>query len=540
NSIMGFAELALDSLEMAQIKSYLEKISDSSSWLLCIINDILDISKIESGKMELEHAPFNLHEVFSRCQSVILPIVKEKNLDLRVYLERIDGKKILGDPVRLYQILMNLLSNASKFTETGAIYFSSTVRNTDNGTAEIYFEVKDTGIGMTDEQISRIFEPFTQADAGTTRNYGGTGLGLAITKNIVELMGGKLSVESTLGTGSKFSFVIAFDTIESEDDLTIRDDSLLLEKPHFNAEVLICDDNSMNLEVICEHLSRVGVKAVLAENGKLGVETVEKRKQSGAKPFDLIFMDMFMPVMDGMEAAAKIAALETGSPIIAMTANIMTSEIEKYKKSGMPDCLGKPFTSQELWRILLKHLTPISSSNAGIEYDENDEFQKKLRFKFVKNNQNIHDDISEAAAAGDYKVAHRLAHTLKGSAGLIGMNGLRNAAEEVEILLKGGTAAIWDNKMNALKDELDRCFEALQPLVEELENADRNIVPLTAEETLQLFAELEPMLENLSPDCVNYIPRIKAVPGGAELAQQVEDYDFKGAIKSLEQLRKGR
>jgi len=366
NSIMGFAELALDTPENSvtpQVREYLCKIKDSTKWLLNIINDILDISKIESGKLELEHVPFSLEEVFSRCQSVILPIIKEKGLELSVYAEPFIGKKLLGDPVRLYQALMNLLSNAVKFTNSGIIKFSSTAKSSNNGNITVYFEVKDTGIGMNTEQINKVFAPFIQADSSTTRNYGGTGLGLSITKNMVELMGGKLGVISSPGNGSTFSFEIVFDTINVSEESNGSSKPDLLEKPQFDGLVLICDDNPMNQMVVCEHLAQVGLKTVVAENGKIGVEMVQERIQKGEKPFDLIFMDMFMPVMDGMEASAKIIALNTGSPIIAMTANIMTSDLENYKKHGMSDYIGKPFTSQELWSVLLKYLTLAKGDN---------------------------------------------------------------------------------------------------------------------------------------------------------------------------------
>ncbi|MDR2558744.1 MAG: response regulator [Oscillospiraceae bacterium] len=267
NSIMGFAELALSSDTMPQIKDYLHKITNSTGWLLRIVNDILDISKIESGKMELDYEPFDLHDVFSRCQSVVLPGTKEKNLDFKIYMEPIAGKRLLGDSIRLYQVLMNLLFNAVKFTDTGTIKISSSIKNTEKGSATVYFEVEDSGIGMNPEQLQKIFEPFTQADSGTTRNYGGTGLGLAITKNIVELMGGKLSVESAPGIGSTFSFEVIFETVDSDKNNSEQTEFTLLKRPYFDAFVLVCDDNIMNQEVICEHLTRVGIRTVVAENG---------------------------------------------------------------------------------------------------------------------------------------------------------------------------------------------------------------------------------------------------------------------------------
>jgi signal transduction histidine kinase len=277
NSIMGFAELAESSDSKLQVKDYLGKITDSTKWLLRIINDILDISKIEAGKMELERVPFDLHDVFSRCQSVILPEIKGKGLDLSIYVEPSIGKKLLGDPLRLYQVLMNLLSNAIKFTNTGTIKFSSSIKSIDNGSTTVYFEVKDTGIGMSTEQIEKVFAPFIQADSSTTRNYGGTGLGLAIVKNIVELMNGKLKVESALGTGSTFSFELTFNTVDAPDDVLNQKEYDILEKPYFDGLVLICDDNSLNQQVICAHLARVGLQTITADNGKIGVHMVLQR-----------------------------------------------------------------------------------------------------------------------------------------------------------------------------------------------------------------------------------------------------------------------
>ena len=352
NSIMGFAELALESDALPQIKDYLGKITGGTEWLLRIINDILDLSKMESGKMALENKPFDLNEVISRCQAGIMPGVKEKGLDLKVNLAPPTGQKLLGDPFRLYQALMNLLSNAVKFTSAGTISFSSAAQKSGRGLAAVYFEIKDTGLGMDAGQIQKVFDPFVQADTGAKRNFGGLGLGLPIAKNIVDLMGGKLKVESSPGAGSAFSFEIVFEAMEAD----LEADSGLLEKPSFDALILVCDDNSMNQEVIREHLSRVGIRVETAENGQEGIERVEARLKSGERLFDLIFMDMFMPVMDGMEAASKILALNTGIPIVAMTANAMADDLEKYKENGMPDCLGKPFTSQELWRILRKYL----------------------------------------------------------------------------------------------------------------------------------------------------------------------------------------
>ena len=540
NSIMGFAELALNDDISFQAKEHLGKITENTKLLLHTVNDILDISKIESGKMELENIPFDLHLVFTYCRSIIIPAAAAKGLDLHVYAESLTGKKLLGDPYRLNQALINLMSNAVKFTASGAVKLSSAIKKSDANTATIYFEVKDSGIGMTREQSEKIFEPFMQADLSTTRNYGGTGLGLAITRNLVGLMGGKLTVESEPGTGSTFSFELTFRTIDSTEEKTDSPETDIIEKPHFDGSILICEDNSMNQQVICEHLALVGLRAQIAENGKMGLDKVEERIQAGQPPFDLIFMDIFMPVMDGIEAASKISALNTGTPIVAMTANIMTGELENYKMNGINDYVGKPFTAQELWRCLLKYLKPVGIDfvdKAGQAKDD-DELQKKLRAKFAKDNQGKYAEIAGAIAARDITLAHRLTHTLKGNAGQIGKTALQNAAAEAEALLKNGT--IPDvNHMQALETELNSVLEELRPLLEK-SDMQAGHESLNAQQTLDLFEKLEPMLENINPQCVNLLDEIRLVPGAEELSKQIEDYDFESAARTLAELKKDR
>jgi len=550
NSIMGFAELALDQAVTPQIKDYLGKITDSTKWLLRIINDILDISKIESGKMELEKIPFNLHSIFTRCQSVILPSVNEKGLDLRVYAEPTIGKKLLGDPVRLYQALMNLLSNAVKFTSAGTVKLSSSILRSDENTATVYFEVQDCGIGMTQEQMAKVFDPFIQADSSTTRNYGGTGLGLTITKNIVVLMGGMLCLDSTPGTGTTFSFALTFETVESTDEKPEYDEIGTLEKPHFDALVLICEDNPLNQQVICDHLSRVGIRSIIAENGKIGVEMVEERIRNGLKPYDLIFTDIFMPVMDGIETASRINALGTGTPIVAMTANVMTNELEKYKKNGMTDYVSKPFTSQQLWRCLLKYLKPVGMDTINEADHERDnlDLHKKLRSKFVRDNQTKFEEIIDAIDAENMQLAHRLAHTLKTNAGMIGEKELQTAAAEMESLLNAGSIPN-TSQISALKSELSSVLEELSQYVNENPVAAADDIDKTSSQTalsdqltpevLALFDKLEHMLDNINPECVNLLDEISLFPGTAELIRRIDDYDFEAASRALIELRKG-
>jgi PAS domain S-box-containing protein len=360
NSIIGFSELALDHTTSSKTKEYLMKIIQNSEWLLQIINDILDISKIESGKMELESIPFELHEMFSYCRTLIMPKATKKGLVMHFYAEPSVGKKLYGDPTRLRQVLVNLLSNAVKFTNTGMVKMQATITNTTDSSVTMCFDVKDSGIGMTAEQLDKIFNPFIQGESGTTRKYGGSGLGLAISKNIIEMMGGKLSVESTPNVGSRFSFDITFNAVDIEEGFeeTEKFNFNKIEKPTFKGEVLLCEDNVMNQQVISEHLSRVGLTTVIAQNGEVGIDMMRERISKKKQQFDLIFMDIHMPVMDGLETTRIIREIDASIPIIALTANIMSDDTEVYRSSGMNDCVGKPFTSQELWRCLMKYFTP--------------------------------------------------------------------------------------------------------------------------------------------------------------------------------------
>jgi len=323
----------------------------------------------------------------------------------------------------------------------------------------MFFEVKDSGIGMTPEQIKKIFEPYTQAEASITRVYGGTGLGLAITKDIVEMMGGKLMVDSTPGIGSRFSFELTFDTVDADHEHLFEDKMIIheLDKPAFEGEVLLCEDNPMNQQVVYEHLARVGLTTVIADNGQKGYDLVKKRYDNNEKQFDLIFMDMHMPVMDGLEAAEKIKELHTGVPIVAMTANIMFNDREIYRNSGMIECVGKPFTSQELWRCLLKYFTPKipGPDYKNTKLEASLEFQKKLHVLFVKGNENKYQEIVDALDDGDIVLAHRLAHSLKGDAGNVGKTILKSAATDVEQNLKNGKKLVTAEQLSILKMELD-------------------------------------------------------------------------------------
>jgi len=463
NSILGFSELAIEGEASLRTRDFLNKIKTNVQWLIQILNDILDISKVESGKLKIENIPFDMHELLSSCRTLILPKAVEKGLILFFYVEPSIGKRPLGDPTRLRQVLVNLLNNAVKFTNTGMIKLNAVLKEMSDKTLTMFFEIKDSGIGMTADQLKKIFDPYMQVDTGPSRRYNGTGLGLAITKNIIELMGGKLMVESTPGIGSKFYFDLVFDTIESGDDESLDKKIVFdeLARPAFKGEVLLCEDNDMNQQVICEHLSKVGLKTVIADNGKIGYELVRERGIKNEKQFDLIFMDMHMPVMDGLEASAKIKELNTGIPIVAITANIMLNDREIYKESGMNDCVGKPFTAQELWRCLMKYFTPLNviddeeDNSRTVMLESNIMFQKQLQQSFINDNKNKYEEITSAMEAGNIEAAGKLAQDLKNNAGQIGKIILRNAASKVENNMRNNANHVTDEQLKILKIELD-------------------------------------------------------------------------------------
>ena len=474
NSIIGFSELAQDDDIPEKTTDYLTNIRNSAEWLLKIINDILDLSKIESGKIELEKIPFDLSDIVSHCQTSIAKSAAEKGITLYCYAEPSIGKKLLGDPYRLRQAIMNLLSNSVKFTEMGTVkVLASIVNSGDTGTA-LRFEIKDSGIGMTQSQIEKILAPFEQADGSVTRRFGGTGLGMPITKSIVELMGGELKIDSIPGVGSKFSFDLIFETV----DIDAETDGLLSDsiidsnkKPTFKGNVLVCEDNPLNQQVINDHLTRVGLKPIIVNNGREGIDTIAERLGSGEEPFDLILMDIHMPVMDGLEASAKIRKMGVKTPVVALTANVMSNDIKAYEKSGMSATIGKPFTSKQLWGCLAKFLTVEKNIDESFEkasesYDD-EYIIRRLKIGFCNSHIDTISAIKDSLARGDLELAHRQVHTLKGIAGQLKETRLQSVAMTAEDMLKDGENNLTDEHMQKLDDELRAVLEKFAQEIDE-------------------------------------------------------------------------
>lgn len=353
NGVLGMTHLALHADPPPIQKEYLKKIQASASLLLGIINDILDISRIEDGHMTLERQPFNLREAITTTTELVMPTVTEKNLTFKVDVDPQTPLFAMGDQLRFSQILLNLLGNAVKFTQTGAIFLKLAAIPDGQGKLRVTCAVQDTGIGMDPSQIASLFAPFTQADPSVTRRFGGTGLGLAITKSLVELMQGTIKVTSKVGMGSTFHVTLHLDEMKGPAPEAASHGET--EAVYCNKKILVVEDNAINQEVITSLLKEMGLRADLAENGKKGLQAFLE------KDYDLIFMDIRMPVMDGLEAARRIRSSKKHDaetvPVIAMTANAMSEDKTACTQAGMNAHIAKPIVVDELAAVLAKYLT---------------------------------------------------------------------------------------------------------------------------------------------------------------------------------------
>jgi signal transduction histidine kinase/ActR/RegA family two-component response regulator len=357
NAIIGMTQIAKGAKDQAKVKSCLDHVENSSHHLLGVINDILDFSKIESGKLFLDISNFSLREDLDFVLDMMRPRAKQRNIEIRLNIEKIDNDGLSTDSLRLNQILINLLSNAIKFSPEGS-EIKLNVREIESaeGCSKYEFEVKDYGIGISEEQASRLFHPFEQADGSTTRYYGGTGLGLVICKSLAEMMGGNISLQSREGEGSTFSFTIR---CKARHALDTGPEDKEIEKVYNYAgkRCLVVDDIEINREIIIELLSYTNIQFETAYNG---VNALEKFKASPDGYYNIILMDMQMPVMDGCTAAMEIRQLERKDntvPIIAMTANVMQEDVQRVKDSGMNAHLGKPLQLSEVFKVLQEFLS---------------------------------------------------------------------------------------------------------------------------------------------------------------------------------------
>ncbi|MFN5418073.1 MAG: PAS domain S-box protein [Flavobacteriia bacterium] len=436
NAIIGMSELLLQ-FELNKVQNnYLQAISTSSENLLTLINDILNFSKIDAGKIELEKIPVSMPKIIQNCIDILALKADEKNILLTSDIKSKANHGYLSDPLRLSEIFTNLLSNAIKFTPKGTVSLTCEIEEIDEKFDLLKFQVKDTGIGIPKEKMDLIFEEFTQANESTTRIFGGTGLGLSISKQLVSLLGGTLEVSSEIGKGSTFYFEIKLEKTEVPELLQVEvDDTTHLE----NFKILVVDDNDINLILAQSILEKWKMNVKTAVNGADAVDLVSKEQ------FDLILMDIQMPVLDGIGATWMIRnKLKNNVPVIALTANIQQKDFENYIENGMNDILSKPFKQKELYQILSKYLKNdkpknqishknlVDLTNLKMTFNDNQEIITKMINSFLETTPDAITQLKNAVKENNKELIKSIAHKIKPSLDYLSNSEVPQRAREIE------------------------------------------------------------------------------------------------------------
>ncbi|MGH8442206.1 MAG: ATP-binding protein [Nevskiaceae bacterium] len=465
NAIIALSHLTLKTDLDQRQRDYLAKISGAAQSLLRIVNDVLDVSKIEAGQLQLENIRFNIHTIFDDLISIVGHRIAEKGLELRMDVAPELPAYVLGDPLRLSQVLLNLTNNAVKFTPRGRVSVQARVVEHVGERVRVRFAIEDTGVGLTDEQAARLFRPFVQADSSTTRRFGGTGLGLSISKRLVELMGGEIGVDSKPGQGSTFWFVVALARAPFAEQAPVAAGA----PPPPNlagVRVLLAEDNPVNQQVTVELLQGAGVLVDVAANGQEALAAVQ------ARPYDAVLMDVQMPVMDGLQTTRAIRKLGTCDrlPIIAMTASVMAGDRDRCLESGMSDHVSKPISIEQLMGTLARWLParrdmrsaqpPAAQAERPVATmlpAEVDGFNlvdglrrvggdaalyHRLLLQFHEHSAGAAAAVRAALVAGDRAAARAEVHTLKGVAATLSAEELHAAATQLEAALRRPAAPV--------------------------------------------------------------------------------------------------
>ena len=490
-AILGFAENLLETQDPAETRLAVKTILRNGEHLLEVINDILDISKIEAGRIDIERLRFSPMELLTDIVSVMRVRADSKRLFLRLEYPGPLPESIESDPTRLRQVLINLLGNAIKFTEQGGVELRVALNETIPG-HRLRFDVVDTGIGMTEEQRGRLFEPFVQADCSTTRRFGGTGLGLAISRRLARLLGGDVTVFSTPGSGSTFRVEIDPGCLEGvpfvENPSEILSDAdapdcTEWESLRLDCRILLAEDGPDNQLLISKFLRSRGAEVVIAENGQLAVEQALQEWQS-ERPFDVILMDIHMPILDGLDATRRLRQAGYDRPIIALTANAMSGDQQKCLTAGCDDYAVKPIQRQKLISQIVgqcqrRHITStsnvptksksmndivrrVSSSNLmdrtlALERMGGDaELLKDVLRLFTEHAPRWLEEAQLALHADDGKTLKRLAHTVKNAADNLGARSIVNLAQSLEEQAEKSDLTSLDELLTTISEEVER------------------------------------------------------------------------------------
>ena len=496
NGIIGYSRLFEGTSLTSEQEEYLQIIRTSGDNLLTIINDILDFSKIEAGKVIFEEVRFRLPELINSTSELMQEKAKEKNLRLYQVIDKKIPEILIGDSLRLNQVLLNFIGNSVKFTERGEIEVNAKLINEDNENVTIEFKVRDTGIGIPDEKLSAIFESFTQASNATSRKYGGTGLGLTISKQLIELQGGTIEVHSKVGKGTVFSFILKLKKSSSQYlDKEIKpmpEQQMEMAESIENVRILLVEDNPVNQQLARAVTSKWGCNIEIAENGKIAVEKLEN------KDYDVILMDLQMPEMDGYEATYKIRNVlhKYEIPIIAMTAHAIKGESEKCMNAGMNDYISKPFDPKNLKSKIIKHLkrknegqdhSLLETASEGIldkkisdlTYlkgisEGNETVVIDMISIFNQKTPEVLAEIKNCVGEHNWKELQQLVHKLKSN---IMIMGIGTCIEVVRLIEQHFIKPINTENVPELVTNLEAgCLEAMKELEEEKERLSRKSI----------------------------------------------------------------
>lgn len=589
NAILGMSHLVMQTELDARQEDYVNKIHGAATALLGIINDILDFSKIESGKLGMETIDFNLEKVIDDTILLFAEKAAARKLEFIVDVPADLPRWYRGDPLRLGQVLTNLVGNAVKFTSAGTIRVTISLEESRGKRHRLKFSVQDTGIGIAPNNLERLFEPFIQNDNSTTRHYGGTGLGLSISRNLVELMGGNLWAESDLGVGSIFNFTIwlgksARATPVIKKALSDPEQSPLAMLA--GLKILLAEDNPVNRQIAEELLRQEGALVDSVENGAAALKRINDA--DARDDYDLILMDLQMPVMDGFEATRKIRIINQDIPILAMTARTMADERNECLNNGMNDHISKPIDPLLLYHIILKYVNPQAKdrgvpvdASAGTEVREeipelikeksdairieamkikeidwdqvmnrmgnSQELILTLLTVFAETHPDMAADMETALETQNKDLLKQKLHTAKGVLGNIDATELYQQVCKMEAeLLESGMNEILNTDIKKFKISFDHFYSAIQSFIDsqpETPEEYQQTVDLTMLD--QILAELEPLLLEGDTEALTFFDDNRQLLKSAlspqnfkQLAELLRGYAFDEALTVLEAVRK--
>jgi PAS domain S-box-containing protein len=473
NVIIGMTELLYDSLLDKEQRKYLSAVKTSADNLLGLINDILDFSKIEAGHLEMEELKLNLRSVFDNLEVSFEPKAREKNIQIKTEIDTELSLNLLGDGYKLNQVLVNLISNAIKFTEQGNVCIKADLIENGNEFQKIKFAVIDSGIGINPENLEAIFQMFKQEDSSITRRYGGTGLGLSISQSIVENMGGKIDVKSEKQVGSEFSFIIDLKKELVKEQISVSDPIIQV---NFGDElkILVAEDNELNQLLITTILKQGGFHYDAADDGKVVLEML------GKQDYHLILMDIQMPYLDGMATAKFIREeMKSNIPIIALTANASAADEAKYKAAGMNDYIAKPFKKDELFaKIFLQLKNKVMNDiNETTTHDENSEglyslknieaisqgdtqFVNTIIDTFITNTPNYLEEIVKGIQLEDFAKIKYASHQMKPSLDILEIDSVRQTVRDIETESSSANQSI-----DKIKNDFDHLYTVVNQVI---------------------------------------------------------------------------